>query len=317
MIIDYNFFGFEHGGCVWDTPICTDLLDELQVNQGVYDEIYIDLDTDITSGIEKPTDWLMTTIMDAKFQGNLDAGSVGAEGFKVTNLILYRSIVGTNEWSAIAHFGYDEDYNVYTFTDRFTQNGATYQYAVVPVANEVIGDKLLSSEITSVYEGIFLTDKSHNKRLEYDINLGEVVTNTASAVNQPINGQFPVVTFGNSNYRSGNLTVLPLSRETVALAGMGIDKLAEQVNRQSWLDFLNNRKAKVLRMDNGVLMLVVTTNVKATHREGDALRDLADVTFDYVEIGNLTFENMVKSDLIAQAYLSNITYDENGGIIGG
>lgn len=317
MIIGYNFFALEEGA-VFDTPVCTDMLDELQISEGTYDEIYIDLNTELPSTVTtKPSMWTMTTIMDSKFTGDLDGGSIGAEGFNVTHIQLYRSISGTDKWDAIGKFDYNEDFNVYNYVDRYTQNGALYQYAVAPVANEMMGDKLLSDPILSSYEGIFITDKGENRRLEYDISLGEVAYNTNSALNQPINSPYPIVTFGQSRYRSGQLSVLPLSRETIALAGGSIDKLAEQINRQQWIDFLNNGRAKVLRMDSGVLMLVVTQNPRVTHKDGDLLRDLASISFDYTEIGELNFSMLVKNDMIPTAFQSHMTYDDFGRVVVG
>jgi hypothetical protein len=316
VIIGYNFMGYEHGGSVWDTPICTDMLDELELNEGTYDEVYVNLDVTTPSNTAKPTIWTVTTIMDSKFTGDLDGGSIGAEGFKITSIQLYRSIYGTGKWDAVGQFKYDEEFNMYDYVDRYVQNGAVYQYAIVPVANEVQGDKLISDRVGASYEGIFITDKKENRRFDYDISLGEVVYNTTSALNQPLNSGFPIVTFGQSKYRSGNLSVLPLSDDTIALAGSGVDKLAEQINRQEWLDFINNGRAKVLRMDNGVLMLIVTQNATASHKEG-MLKDLASLTFDYVEVGEINFGNMMKNDLIPSGYASKMTYDDNGGIISG
>lgn len=316
LIIDYNFFGFEFGGCVWDTPICTDQLDELVVGEGVYDEIYVDLDTNIPDNTAKPTNWSMRTIMDAKFTGDLDAGSIGADGFKITNILLYRTLVGTGKWDAIAEFNYNDDYNVYNYVDRYAQNGAVYQYALVPVANELLGDKLISDPVQCEYEGIFLTDKNENRKLEYDINLGDITFNKDSGLITPINSQYPIAVFGNSNYRTGSLSVLPLSNKTIETYGNEIDKLQEQVNRKEWLDFINNNKAKVLRMDNGVLILIVTHNAKQTHKEG-SLRDLASLSFDFTEIGDITFETLKSNDLIANADMQKSTFDDYGGVISG
>jgi hypothetical protein len=317
VIIGYNFFGLDEG-CVWDTPVCTDMLDELELNEGVYDEAYIDLDTKNTyNNTAKPTIWTLTTIIDSKFTGDLDGGSIGAEGFKITEIHLYRSIYGANKWDVVGQFKYDEEYNVYDYVDRYVQNGAVYQYAIVPVANEISGDKLVSDTIKADYEGIFITDKKENRKLDYDINLGDINYNTAVALNQPINSAYPIITVGKSNYRSGNLSVLPLSRETIAMAGGDIDKLAEQINRQEWLEFLNNGKAKVLRMDSGVLMLVVASNTRVQHKQGDLLRDLASISFDYTEIGEINYSNIVKNDLMPSGYASKMTYDDFGGIVRG
>lgn len=314
MIIGYNFFGCEEGA-IFDTPICTELLDEMSVGGGTYDEIYIDLDTSLPNNINKPIMWGIRTIMDAKYKRDLDAGSVGADGFKVTHIQLYRSVHGSEKWELQAQFEYKEDYNVYDYVDRYVQNGTTYRYAIVPVANEVLGDMLMSDTVDVSYEGIFLTDRKENRRLEYDIDLGDISYNGSGSTNEPLNGQYPVIVFGNTNYRSGSLSTLPLSQSTINMAGSGIDKLQEQVNRNKWIDFINNRKAKVLRMDSGVLMLIVTQNPKVSHKQSDQLRDLASISFDYVEIGDLTFNNLLNNDLISQAELDRFTFDENGMVI--
>lgn len=316
MIIGYNFFNLEEG-CVWDTPVATDMIDELEMATGTYDEVYIDLNTNTPNNLTKPTAWTLTTIMDSKFQGDLDGGTIGAEGFTVTKIQLYRSVEGSDKWDAIGEFDYTPDFNVYEYVDRFVQNGATYKYAVVPVANEVLGDRLVSDIVYAEFEGIFITDRKENRKLDYDIALGDISYNLTSSSATPLNGQFPIVTYANSNFRTGNLSVLPLSKRTIDMAGGGIDKLGEQLNRQKWLDFLNNRRAKVLRMDSGVLMLVTTQNAVVSHKEGDLLRDLASISFDYIEVGNLDFEMMVKNDLIPSAYQSKSTFDDFGGIISG
>ncbi|MFJ8247279.1 hypothetical protein [Peribacillus asahii] len=314
MIAGYNFFGLEEGA-IFDTPICTEMIDELTMDKGIYDEVYVDLNTAVTDTKLKPTEWTIHTIMDAKFTGDLDGGSLGAEGFKITHIQLYRSLYGIEKWDLIAQFEYNEDFNVYDYVDRYVQSGMTYRYAVVPVANEILGEKLLSDTVSVYYEGIFLTDKKENRRLDYDIELGDIGYVTASSVNNPLNGEYPVVVVGNTNYRSGTLATLPLSESTIKMAGAGIDKSAEQVNRDKWIAFINNRKAKVLRMDSGVLMLIFTQNPKIAHKTNDLIRDLAKISFDYIEIGGLTFDMMVNNDLISNANLSNFTYSDDGTVI--
>ncbi|MEX3625176.1 hypothetical protein [Viridibacillus arvi] len=316
MIIGYNFFGFEEGS-VFDTPICTEMLDEFTLNEGTYDEVYVDLDTRIPNTTDKPLMWNIQTVLDAKFTGDLDAGSLGADGFKVTHIQLYRSVYGSDKWDLIAQFEYDKEYNVYDYVDRYVQNGATYKYAIVPVANEVLGEMLTSEKVDVHYEGIFLTDRKENRRLEYDIDLGDINYNTSSSVNAPLNGQYPIVVFGNTNYRTGTLATLPLSQSTIKMAGAGIDKLQEQVNRNKWIDFINNRKAKVLRMDSGVLMLVITEKPRIAHKDNESLRDLANISFDYSEIGDLNFNMMVNNDLVAEAQLGKFTFSDDGSVITG
>ena len=316
MIIGHNFFGHEHGGCVWDTPVCTDMMDELIVREGTYDHITVDLNTKITDSTVKDTGWDLTTVLNAGFTGDLDAGSIGADGFTITDIMMYRSIAGTEKWEAVSEFKYDEEFNLYEYIDRYVQNGTDYMYALVPVANNVQGDMLKSDEVSVKYEGIFLTDKYDNKRLEFDIELGDITHNTGSAVMNPIDSVYPLIISNKTKYRSGTLSTLPLSKATLGLYGADIDSMAEQKNRDRWVDFLTNGKAKVLRMDNGTSILVYTANPIETHKEG-RLRDLASLSFEYTEVGALNYQNMLKNDLIPEPILSRTTFNDDGGIING
>lgn len=93
--------------------------------------------------------------------------------------------------------------------------------------------------------------------------------------------------------------------------------MAEHVNRNKWIDFLTNGKAKVLRMDSGILMLVVTHGVKESHKGEEALRDLAGLNFEYAEIGKLNHENIISNNLLSTAEMSKFTFDDNGQVISG
>lgn len=310
MIIGYDFYSLEEG-CVYDTPVCTEDIDELELGQGVYDHVYVTLDVKTDDSVNKPTKWTTQTVMDAKFQGNLEAGSITSEGFKVTHILLYRTVFGLNEWDAIGRFKYDENMNYYSYTDRYVKNETVYQYAIVPVSNHILGDRLESDLVKASYDGIFITDRLRNRRLEYDVDLGEVMHNTNMSIANPVNGRYPIVTFGNSNYRTGTLSVLPLSNQTISLYGQGIDATAEQVNRDAWMEFINNGKAKVLRLSNGVIMLIATHETSLYHRQ--ELNDLADLSFSYVEIGELNFKSLVDNDLISDAYGTKLVYDDYGG----
>lgn len=316
MIIGHNFFGHEHGGCVWDTPVCTDMMDELIVREGTYDHITVDLNTKITDSTIKESNWDLTTVLNAGFTGDLDAGSIGADGFTITDIMMYRSIAGTNEWERVSEFEYDEEFNLYEYIDRYVQNGAKYIYALVPVANNVQGEMLQSDEVSVSYEGMFLTDKDDNKRIEFDIEIGDISFNTASAVMNPIDSEYPIVVSNRTKYRSGNISTLPISKSTLAQYGADIDGNEERNNRKRWIDFLTNGKAKVLRMDNGLLVLVQTSNPTVSHKEG-RLKDLATISFDYTEIGAINYQNMDKNNLVPEPVLSRTTFNDDGGIING
>lgn len=317
LIIGYDFFGLAEGG-IFDTPICTDMIDNIDLSGGYFDELFIDLDiAKATESIAKTETlvWDYTTILQAKFNGNLDGGSIVNNGFKIDKILLQRSLVGSDLWDVVAVFDYKDGFDSYRYTDRYIQNGAVYQYAIVPVSSEVIGARLISGRILCSYEGMFLTDREENRRVLYDIELGDITYNKESAVVKPLNSSYPVATFSKGNYRTGNISTLPLSDETIMHAGSQIDGLAEQVNRDKWSNFIHNGRAKVIRMDSGVLMLAITTNLNVSHKQEGSLRDLASISFDYTEIGAVNFDNLLENGLISEVFASSLTYDDFGGVM--
>lgn len=315
MIIDYNFFGHKKHGVIWDTAIPTSHIDEVVVGAGVYDEIFVSIDTAIGQEPIKPTSWQLKTIMNPKFEADLEAGSISGNGHKIKAIQIYRRPYLKNDaWLMVGQFDYDEDYNVYSFIDRFTENGAKYEYAVVPVSKDVIGEVTVSRPIDVSYEGVFLSDLENNYQLEIDFEMGQISHNNNVSTSNPLNGKFPVVTFGNQNYKTGTIDFLPLSQDQISSAGKQIDGRLERQYQEKVLKFLKSGKAKVLRNDNGEMMVIAAHNVATQSKNGNLI-DLNAISFQFTEVGELNFETMSKGGLIGNAGKSKYTFDENGNII--
>lgn len=214
----------------------------------------------------------------------------------------------------IRGISYDIDFNMYSFVDRLAENDVTYEYAIVPVANEVLGDITISQPIKVNYEGVWISDLENNFQLEYDFRLDSVSHNRNYAKQEPLNGRYPIVTFGTQQYRSGGLTFLPLSDEQIKHGGTKINSKTERLARESVLDFLNKSSAKVIRNDNGSIMVVATHDVSEEPREG-SLIDISDIKFSYTEIGEFDYDTMSKGGLIGEALKSKYSFDEDGNVI--
>ena len=315
MIIGYNFFGREMEGNVFDTAISTTALDEMSIGAGIYDEILVSVDTSLTDADERLDGWHLKTLMNPKFENDLEAGSLDSDGHTITTIQIYRRKYHIEtEWLLIGQFDYDINYNMYSFVDRFTENGARYEYAIVPVARDVIGDVTVSEPVEVDYEGVFITDLHNNYRMEMDYELGQVTHNNNMSTSAPLNGRYPIVTFGNQDYQTGNITFLPLSAEQVSSGGHKVDGRKERQYREQVLSFLKSGSSKVIRNDNGEMMIVATHTVTTTSKNG-SLVDLQAISFGFTEIGGFDFESMSKGGLIGEAGKSKYTYDENGNII--
>lgn len=315
MLIDYNFFGRGMDGNVFDTPIPTANLDELTLGAGIYDEVYVTVDTSIGDVAEKPKNWKLKTIMNSKFESDLEAGSLDSDGHTITTIQIYRRkhFIESN-WLLVGQFDYDVNYNVYSFVDRFTENGAKYEYAIVPVARDVIGDITISEPIDVDYQGVFISDLQNNYKMEIDFEMGEVSHNNNVSTSSPLNGRFPIVTQGNQDYQTGTMTFLPLTDEQIDSGGIEIDGRKERMYREQVLKFLKNGSSKVLRNDTGEMMIIASHNARTSSKGGN-LADLSSVSFDFIELGGFDFNTMSKSGLVGKAGKSKYTFDDFGEVI--
>lgn len=313
MIIGATFYGDDMEGNIYDTAIPTGSMDQIVVGGGIYDEIYMTLDPEQAGITVKPTKWNVKTIMDAKFEKTLEAGTISGGDRFVTEMQLYRREYTKKdaEWLLIGDWPYDPTYNIYSFVDRFTENGVMYQYALVPVAGSVIGDKTESNPVTSTFEGVWISDSEANYHMEVDFDGGEVKYNKNSATMTPLDGKYPVVTFGNQNYRSGAIKFLPLGRSQIDGINPDIDGREELKNRQEIVDFLNNGEPKAIRYDTGDVLAVATDTVTATPMAG-RLRDLQTISFNYTEIGDLSANGLKTNGFVGVAGRSNYSFDDYG-----
>ena len=123
MIVGHSFYGLED--VVWDTAIPTTQLDTMRIGEGIYDEIYMTLDTNIKDDGNREK-WSLKTIMNSKFENDLEAGTIDGNGHVVTRLQLYRRLYSsTSDWVLIGDTDYTDEFNVYSFVDNTAENGKT------------------------------------------------------------------------------------------------------------------------------------------------------------------------------------------------
>ena len=315
MIIGVDYFNYGFDQQFYDTPIPTSEIDEVMMGAGMYDEMFISVDTTLDDSQTKPAQWNLKTIMDAKFNNSLEAGSIDGAGHIVTKIQCYRrEYMSTNtDWQLVAQFDYDDHYNLYTVVDRFIENGKTYEYAVVPLANEIQGDLQIGPPIDSKFYGSFISNLGSNYSMNIDFKFSDLVWNSNTSSSVPLNGQYPIVTFGNANYRTGTVSFLPLTPQQEFGYENEIDPHAEYINRTNVINFLNDGQTKVIRREDGDIIVCATHNIKTTPKD-ENLEAISTVTFDFTEIGKLDYNTMEKAGLIADAGKSVYTYDEDGNI---
>ena len=292
LLIGVDTFGYKNGA-VFKSSIFNVGNYEMEIAYGKYDEIYVDLDTTVSTDIIKPTEWGFQTVIDAKFQGDLEGGTISGSGNEVTAIRIQRQKEDEIIWNDIIQIDYTTgSQSFYTFTDKYVQNDVTYRYALIPLSGNTLGYRQSSDLITVDFDGVFLSDLTHNYKLFYNVELGNFEHNTPSSIQEPLNSQYPIITYGTLNYIRGSIEALFLSASTVTTYG-NINVRSEKLERQDLMNFLKNRKPKILRTGNGDLMLVtIIDNPRET--SFNQIKGLANVSFNFVEIGNVEDFNNLK-----------------------
>jgi len=254
--------------------------------------------------------------MHAKFENDLESGSLDADGHKITKIQIYRRILGdgASGWVLVGEFEYKTDFNVYSFVDVTAESGRYYEYSIVPVAGNVIGEKTISDPTYISYNGVFISDKENNYKIQFDFESKDTEYNKNFSSMTPLNGEFPIVVYGDQDYRTGSISFLPLSETQIKSGGTKVDGKEERLIRDKVTSFLNNGKSKVLRNDNGDIMIMATSNVKSSPKS-NALMDIQSVSFDYTELGEVHSDTLLRAGLVGGVVESNYTYDEYGNVI--
>lgn len=297
MFIGYDFFQMNKG-TFFETNVYHPSYNQIELSNMILDELFGDEDITIPAIVDKPTGWSYTTFIDAKFKGDLEGGSVSAGGFIIEKIKFQKRRVDELYWEDMAIIDYKQNEQLlYEAVDKFVQNDFIYEYSLIPLTASIFGNRVVSEQVTVSFDGVFLSDKNNNYKLLYNLETDDIEHNTANAILQPLNSQFPIVSYGEADYRSGGITALFLSAETSKADDGAIRIRMEKLGREKLMKFLKNRKPKVLRHQNGDMMLVsIVGNPKES--PDNSINGIANISFNYVEVGKTDSETLKSNGLL-------------------
>lgn len=296
MFIGLDAFG-TYGNMFFNHRLYHLNYDKLEMKGGLIDQIYVDKDINIPYTTEKPDNWTYNTVLNAKFQNNLEGGSVGADGFQIEKIRFQKRRWDELEWQDVAEIKYmPNETLLYEAIDKYVANNFIYQYSIVPITSSIIGNRVVSDEIEAKFNGIFISDKNSNYKLLYDIEISEIENNVGSGLFQPINSQYPIVTYSDLDYDSFSITSTFISAETTTKNG-DVDIRMERLGKDRLLKFMKNGKPKVYRDHHGSLKLVtVMGNPKEIPYNN--IKGIAKLSFQLVEIGNMDDETLKRYGML-------------------
>lgn len=265
----------------------------MEISNGIFDEIHTRENSNIPYSTDKQ-DWQYDTVMLAKFQNSLEAGSIDLGGLEIEKLKFRKRRIEELQWTDVAEVDFNPDVRVYIIYDRYVEANQPYEYSIVPITSTVTG-KSINSEMTPEFDGIWLTDKASNYQLLYNLEQGDVQHNSQNAKFEPLDSKYPIIVYSNMDYVTSSIKAMVVSPNSM---NGQIDKRQEKLNRDNWMKFLKNHKPKLLRGTNGDFRMITVTGNPREIPNNNLNGYIAEVDFEVTEIDEITTETLIKNGFI-------------------
>lgn len=266
-------------------PTLVPKYNNVTLTNGIFDHWYTtnDATSDISTNI--PKEWDILTIMNANFDGNINAGNMEYAISEIDGFKVKRRKYNEFDWITLKYIPVSELDNLsFVFNDTLAASGCEYEYAFVPVIGDVEGN-YVSNTIASKFEGVFICDQGTIYKFFAGVRYGTNQNVQKVGVFEPYGRKYPVVVSnGLVNYQSGSVsgTVLPL--DYTQTGDMNRNEIAKE--KQELFKYLTNKKAKILKDWNGNLFLICIVNTPTAEYNNDYGMGKIDVSADWVEIGD-------------------------------
>lgn len=287
----------------------TEDVNEITMQNGIFDELYANVNKQVTWDGVITDEWDFNTRIHAYFKGDLYGGNVSFTSEVVSSILVKKRKKGELQWQSYfeVEINSNEDFN-FIRNDYLCRNGYEYQYCMVPTLNGIEGEYPSNHNISSIkseFDGIFIIekDKAYHSTLNTNVNVSRVFS---SSVIEPKGRIRPIVVYnGDINYRSFNVEGLfiQFDEETCDFEFIRNDSYREQVD-----DFLTNKKTKVLKSVDGYIALINVVDSEISHSIDD-FKEIVSTEFSCVETGN--------AEDVTDLYYNNIidcNYDVNRSI---
>ncbi len=282
QFIGYHAFGGP--GCLNSAPSQVNNITSTTITNAIFDHLNITKNTKLPFNTKKPTEWDYDTIMDADFNGDINAGNVDFLIEQISAIKLKRRRKGDFDWLTLETIPINsiEDLQ-FVFIDRLASCNVEYEYAMVPILEDIEGEYIINS-VLSKFNGVFIGDFDTIYKFFYEVAYGSNARNQQVGTFMPLGRKFPIVVAnGLTSYESGSVTATILNDDYEENGT--IDEKAIIEKKDNLKNFLTNKKAKILKDWNGNSWLVfITDNVNVTYKDYSNMR-IPQMQFTWVQIG--------------------------------
>ena len=281
--IGYNFCS--DGNSADPTPTNINNITNTRLQNGIFDHFNVTRNVAFDYSSIIPTDWDLDTIMNADFKGNASAGNVSQVAAGITSVRVKRRVKGTFDWITIKQIPISKPEDLsFVVTDNLNAYNIEYEYAFVPVMEDVEGSYIIES-ILSKFEGVFVCDVDTVFKFHAGIEYNNNTSNQQVGVFQPYNRKYPVVVSNSiMNYQTGSIGgwVLPNDFDD----NRNPSRIAITKEKEVLLKFLLNKKPKIIKDMNGNSWLVYFTGNPTLSYDNNYGQGMVKVSAEWTEVGD-------------------------------
>jgi len=273
-------------------------INDVQLTNGIYDNMDITKDTSITYTNVKPQ-WNYNTILDCNFNNNVNGGNLTIKLSQITSMKIKKRKSGTFSWTTLYEIPISkvEDLN-FIRDDYIYKNGETYEYAIVPVLNSIEGE-YITQPLYSECNGVFLSDSSSIYKFLSEVSYGDLTDVMDIGQYQTIGSRYPTLIInGNTDYQQGSVSGAILGRDydkTRTIDRQDVVALSEEIRA-----FLKNGKSKILKDWNGNCWLCSINSSPTITFDSNYGMGKVNVSFSWVEQGK--YDNQEDLELNGMVY---------------
>ena len=266
------------------SPMTNDIFTTTTIKSGIFDHWNVTKDVTSPYSPDIPAGWNPYTIMDANFNGDLNAGNLDYLLSQITGFRIKRRKTNDFNWVTLAYIPMDAGKDQVLYNDNFAVNGIEYEYALVPVLGNTEGN-YITETIMAKFDGVFLCDQDTVYRFYPGARYGSGERVQKVGVFEPYGRKYPVVVSNAmTNYETGSISATILPSDYMKTGNLDRHTMVEE--RKSLLDFLTNKKAKILKDWNSNSYLVFfTSNPAISYLDGSGM-GIANISASYVELGD-------------------------------
>ena len=292
--VGYNFLSDLNS--VDPYPTNAGIFNQVEIYRAIYDHIDISNDTAITSNIP-PTQWDFGTILDCNFNGNISGGTIKDFSSGITQVRVKKRKVGEFDWQIIKTYDISSSEDLsFVFNDYLTATDTEYEYAYVPVFGSVEGQYAIST-VMSQFDGVFICDANTIFKFNMGVEYGSTDIVQQVGTFTVLGRKYPIVmSNGLANYQTGQLSglVLPEDYEDTRT----IDLIAITQRRNKLMEFLTNKKPKIIKDRNQNQWLVIIQSPSTSYLNNYG-QGIVSASMQWIEIGDAeSNKDLAKAGLI-------------------